>query len=321
MTSRCSAPVHSVNEAIRARVLRAIAANRVPGLHFIGHFIGVEWQEISDGSARAALPDSSHCRNADGTINIVALGLIADIILAVPSRTGAAPGARLGTIHMQLQFTGAPAAGGLYAESRLLGRSEGAALAQSLSAGTIYANGKPVCYASGEFALLAPPPGVVLSPTPWERAEAPPPAAPVDTANLDAHERAILRVCDAALAKSSREAGFIEHLWGGAPRHTKQGATHRVPVGPHIGNRVGHVQGGILLGLAANTACAAAPAAMMLSNISAWYISPGRGTALAIRSRPVHAGRTIAVVRTEIKNASGERVLEAVSLHIARKHR
>jgi len=33
----------------------------------------------------------------------------------------------------------------------------------------------------------------------------------------------------------------------------------------------------------------------------------------------VHAGRTIAVVRTEIKTSAGERVLEAVSHHVARK--
>ena len=58
---------------------------------------------------------------------------------------------------------------------------------------------------------------------------------------------------------------------------------------------------------------------MLLSNASAWYIGPGRGRALSVKSRVVHAGRTIAVVRTEIKTAAGERVLEVVSHHVARK--
>ena len=138
-------------------------------------------------------------------------------------------------------------------------------------------------------------------------------------ANSTPQERAILRACDAALAKASPQASFIQHLWGGVPRRTAHGASNRVAIGPHIGNRVGHVQGGALLGLAATTARAAAPAAMMLSNVSAWYISPGRGAALSIRSRVVHAGRTIAVVRTEIKTPAGERVLEALSHHVARK--
>ncbi|MCX5820936.1 MAG: PaaI family thioesterase [Deltaproteobacteria bacterium] len=109
---------------------------------------------------------------------------------------------------------------------------------------------------------------------------------------------------------------FLDIKWidvtGGTARATLED-------GPHIGNRVGHVQGGILLGLAATTACAAAPAAMMLSNVSAWYISPGRGDKLRIRSRILHTGRTTVVVRTEIKAAGGERVLEAVSHHVARK--
>ena len=93
----------------------------------------------------------------------------------------------------------------------------------------------------------------------------------------------------------------------------------RVAIGPHCGNRVGHVQGGISFGMAAACACAAVPSTMMLSNVSAWYISPGHGKSLSVRSRVVHAGRSIAVVRTEIKTSSGERVLETVTHHVARK--
>ena len=318
MTTKLIDQVHSGDEAIRAHVLRAIAANRTPGLHFPGHFLGVEWREVAGGKARTALATGPHCRDADGAINIVALGIFTDNVLAAPSRTGAAPGARLATIHMQVQFTGAPVTGNLTAESRLLGRSEGAALQRSLSAATIFANGKPVCHGSGEFALLDPPPGVVLGPLPWERTDTPP-AVPIGTADLEPHERTILKACDKALAKASPEAAFIQHFWGGIPHRTAQGASNRVAIGPHIGNRVGHVQGGILLGLAATSACAAAPAEMMLSNVSAWYISPGRGNALKVRSRLVHAGRTIAVVRTEIKTAGNERVIEVVSHHVARK--
>jgi len=58
---------------------------------------------------------------------------------------------------------------------------------------------------------------------------------------------------------------------------------------------------------------------MMLSNASAWYISPGCGASLVVRSHVMHTGRTIAVVRTEIKAAGGERVLEAVTQHVVSK--
>jgi acyl-coenzyme A thioesterase PaaI-like protein len=56
---------------------------------------------------------------------------------------------------------------------------------------------------------------------------------------------------------------------------------------------------------------------MMLSNLSAFFLAPGHGAALAIRSHLLRAGRTLAVVRTEIRNADGERVLETISDHVA----
>ena len=308
----------SIDQNIRARVLQGIAGNRIAGVHFPGHFLGVDWQKVTADATRVVLADGPHCRDANGSVNVAAVGVLADSALAAPGRIGTTPGARLATIHMQLQFTGSPMTSGLYAESRLLGRSEGALRQQSLSAATIYASGKPVCHASGEFVLLDPPPGVTLAPMPWERTE-PLAIAPVDVGNLDPREQAILKACDAALAKASPQASFIQHFWAGVPHRNAQGASNRVAIGPHIGNRVGHVQGGILLGLAAVNACAAAPVTMMMSNVSAWYISPGRGAALRIRSRVVHTGRTLAVVRTEIKTVDNERVLEAVSPHVARK--
>ena len=89
-------------------------------------------------------------------------------------------------------------------------------------------------------------------------------------------------------------------------------------IGPHVGNRVGHVQGGILLGIAAATACDLAPDTMNLSNVSAWYISPGRGKSLTVRSRVMHAGRTIAAIRTQVRTGQRQLVLEAVTLHSLR---
>ncbi len=307
-------------QAIRTRVLTAIADNRVPGLHFAGHFLGLEWREVTADTARMALAAGPHCRDADGAVNLVALGILVDNILATPTRTEAVPGARLATIQIHLQFTGAPITRDLTAEGHLVGRSEGAALRRELSSATISAEGKTVCHASGEFMLLDARPGVTLAPLPWQRKD-PPQTVPVGDGELDPIERAILNTCDTALAKASPQVSFIENFWGGVPRRSARGARNRVAIGPHIGNRVGHVQGGALLGLAAVNARAAAPATMLLANISAWYISPGRGDALSIRSQILHAGRTIAVVRTEIKTPAGERVFEALSHHVAQKRK
>ena len=52
---------------------------------------------------------------------------------------------------------------------------------------------------------------------------------------------------------------FIRHFWGFLPQAARNAASCVMPVGPHVGNRVGYVQGGVLLGLAAVTATAALP--------------------------------------------------------------
>jgi acyl-coenzyme A thioesterase PaaI-like protein len=59
-----------------------------------------------------------------------------------------------------------------------------------------------------------------------------------------------------------------------------------------------------------------------LTAISAWYISPGEGRALKIRSKVVHHGRLVAVVRTEVtgKVHDGKRrkVFELMTTHAYR---
>lgn len=309
---------HQDAAGIRSQVLRGIAGNRTPGLHFPGFFLDLRWPEVAGDAARVVVPDGEHCRDASGEMDVAALAIAADTALATATRLLIAPGARLATVRMQMQFTGEPARGDVTADARLLGFTAGTALRQSLTTGTLTANGKPVAHTSGEFVTLNPPPGVNLSPLPWQKESAAP--AALGDKDLDARERSILKACDAALARASSHASFVQHFWGGVPKRIAHGTTMRVPIGPHIGNRVGHVQGGISFGIAAACACAAVPASMMLSSVSAWYIGPGHGGALKVKSRVVHGGRSLAVVRTEIKTATGERVLEAVTHHVARKH-
>jgi acyl-coenzyme A thioesterase PaaI-like protein len=304
--------------AIRAQVLRGIAGNRTPGMHFPGYFLDIQWLEVAGNAARLKIADGAHCRDANGEIDVSALAILADTALATATRLFVTPGARIATLHMQIQFTGARATGDIGADAQVLGFSSGTALRQSMTTATLTANGEPICYASGEFALLDPPPGVTLAPLPWQQ-KPPAAGAPLAESALEAHERHILEACDAALARTTAQAAFVQNFWGAAPRRTVNGASMRVAIGPHLGNRVGHVQGGISFGIAAATACAAVPATMMLSNVSAWYISPGHGKSLTVSSTVMHAGRTVAVVRTEIKTATGQRVLETVTHHVARK--
>lgn len=303
-------------DEIRERVLLGLAGNRSPGFHFPGYFLQLAWPRIGGDSIDETMPVGPHCRNADGGINLAALGMMLDTALATAPRLRIQPGARQATVQINVQFTGHPACGELMMTSKLLGFSEGAATRQSLAGGTLFSEGRPVCHANGTFVVLPPPEGVALAPLPWQRANGAE-TAPLDLRDLGNGERAILKACDSALRRADHQRAFIEHFWGVLPEPTSYGARCSVKNGPHLDNRVGHVQGGILLGLAAATAKTAVPRHPMLSSISAWFISPGKGKTLRVRSKVLHAGRSFAVVRTEIKTADGKRVLEVVSNHAA----
>lgn len=303
-------------DAIRNQVLLGLAGNRSPGFHFPGYFLQLAWPRIGEDSIDETMAAGPHCLDADGNISLAALCVMLDTALATAPRLKIEPGARQATVQLHVQFTGHLARGDLMMTSRLTGFSAGTAVRQSLAGGTLFSEGKPVCHANGSFVVLPPPPGITLAPLPWQRAQGLQPE-PLTLSELDAGERAVMRACEAALVKADKDHAFIEHFWSVLPEPAKYGARCSVKNGQHLGNRVGHVQGGILLGLAAATAKAAVPRHPMLSGISAWFISPGKGTILRIRSKVLHAGRSFAVVRTEITTADGSRVLEAVSNHAA----
>jgi hypothetical protein len=86
MTDERPSLQHSEDQMIRARVLQAIAANRNPGLHFIGHFLNFEWQKVSRGTAHAVFHEGPHCRAVNGEVDFVALGIFIDQSLAAAVR-------------------------------------------------------------------------------------------------------------------------------------------------------------------------------------------------------------------------------------------
>lgn len=302
------------------RTLAALAANRAPGFHFPGYFLPLAWPRISKRSILETMDGGAHCLGADGSVHPAALGVTIDGALATAPRLVIEPGARLATVHLNVQYTGRAARGALRMEASFEGFFSGDAARQALTRGVLTSDGEVICHAGGTFVVLPPPPGVKLAPLPWQRkGEIPPP--PLEPGELNANERTVMRALDAALERSGSGGSFIERFWGVLPKPAAGGATCRVKIEPQIGNRVGHVQGGILLGLAQATASAAVPGHPAVSNISAWYLSPGHGKALTARAKILHSGRSFAVVRTEIRNADGTRVLEVVSNHAAQGRR
>ena len=308
----------SGGERIRQHLLTSLAADRKPGFSFTGHFLGTRWPHVGRDGARLTIPAGLHCTDDHGRVELAALLMSLDTAMSTATRPYIVPGERLATTYLNARFTGAPFIGQPIVDSVFEGVSSGDAIGQLLARATAGADGVAWCHGSAAFVRLPPPPDArLMAPLPWQQ-EPVAPVGPLDPGQLDARERAIMAMTEAALAGQSGSdapTSFLRRFWGLLPVREGEGACCRMPAGPHTANRVGHVQGGLLLGLAAETAIAAVPLYTVLSNISAWFISPGKGVALKCRSTPIHTGRSFAVVKSEILGEGGVRVMEAVTAH------
>jgi acyl-coenzyme A thioesterase PaaI-like protein len=305
----------SPDDQIRRRVLRAIALNRTPGLHFPGNFIELSFDQVASGDTRVSYETGPHCVEAHGGSDLGSLAVLADFALGTAVRADLHPATRLATVSMTLELGAAPRAGIVRAASRCHGFAGKGDGRTGRSRVVLEDPGGEVGYGSGTFMVLEPPPERTLHPVPHrKRGDAEPPL--LAEGDLEPDELRILRHADQALERAAKSAQpFIRHFWGFLPQAARGAATCVMPIGPHVGNRVGFVQGGILLGLAAVTASAALPDTWTLSGISAAFISPGDGAALKAQANVVHHGRRVSVVRTELTRSDGRRVLEVMSSH------
>jgi acyl-coenzyme A thioesterase PaaI-like protein len=298
---------------VRQRALSALARNRVPGYNFAGQFLDLQCRRYGTGGVAFDLSAGPHCADAEGTMAPAAVLFFADMVLAAAIRAYVDPRARTATLMLRLDYTGAPARGTLTAEGRSDGFSSRTALPQAMASGSVLASGVEVVRMSGNWASPPTPDGRTLYPLPWESKESPQ-YPEVSRAELDPMEKAVMRRVERALRAAGPE-GFLHHLWSPAVRPAPGGAASRMPLGMHMGNRVGHVQGGLTMHVALATAVAAVPQHPMLTGASAWYISPGQGKVLTARSTLLQCGRNVAVVRTGVFATGRKLVLEVISNH------
>ncbi len=289
--------------------MRGIALNRQPGFHFPGNFLDVSFDRVARDVSRISIDPGPWCAGADGQMDLGSLAMLADLALAACMRARLNRAARLATVSMTLQFTGAPRRGRLRAEGRFQGFLEGGAGRLGMSRVSVAGAAGQVCYGTGTFVALDPPNNMTLHPVPLRNRRSPEPRR-LHAAGLDAGERKILARADAALAVGG---AFIDNFWGIRPR----GGNGRLENGLHAGNRVGHAQGGLLVAMAAANAAAVLPTGWLLSGITAVYVSPGEGRRLRADSTIIHQGRLTAVLRTRITGNNRRRVLEVVSTHCA----
>lgn len=311
----------SPNDAdfIRHRTLLALSNNRAPGYHFAGHFLDMQCPRYERDGIVMEMDTEPHNANPDGTTNLGAVFFMADMALAAACRVFVDPSRRTATLKMHMNFLGGELRGRIRAETQSPGFLEHTALPEAHCTGRVLSNGREVIQMGGTWVAPPTPDGRPLYPLPWEKTYHPPKLPLLQKSQLDAQEKAVLRRVEEALRKAA-DGGFMQRLWTPVTRHTAKGATGRLPIGLYVGNRVGHVQGGISMYVALMTAVAAVPHHPIVTAASAWYIAPGQGKALTAKSTILQKGRNVAVVRTELFGTGAKRVLEVVSNHAIARH-
>jgi acyl-coenzyme A thioesterase PaaI-like protein len=304
-------------EFIRGHVLRALSSNRAPGFNFAGYFLGFYCRQFKADGVEFSVKSAAHCADANGVVNRAALLFSADTALAASNRVFLSPNVRTATLMLRVEFTGAPARGTLDASGRGNGFSPHTALPESVCAGRIVCNGREVMRMSGGWVSPPAPKGMVLNGLPWEGGRDGADLPLLSKRDLDAAEKDVIRRVERAI-RVAQNGDLLGALWNPLVKRTSGGAIGRLPVGMHVGNRVGHVQGGFLLNAALVTAEAAVPEHPITTGASSWFISPGQGKVISARSTVLQSGRNIAVVRTELFAAGRKLVLETVSNHAVR---
>jgi len=297
------------------QVLRGLALNRTPGWNFPGNFLQMSFDSVDDKSATLTLDPGPHCVDANGHLALGPLSVLLDVGMGAVMRGQVGPDARMATVSMSLQLTGAPSSGRITSVGRFDGFARGACgqlglMRVELTAG----DGTSVATGSGTFMALGNREGTAALPMRKRGVDAD--VTPLAPSDLNEQEREVYE--RAARATQGGPATFIDRFWGLVPQRVDGGATIDFANGLHVGNRVGHTQGGITFAIAGAAAAGALGDDWRLVGVSAWYVSPGTGPVLHAKSTIVHSGRLTAVVRTTIVDFEGRLVLEAMSNH-ARK--
>jgi acyl-coenzyme A thioesterase PaaI-like protein len=306
------------DHVIVKKAMRAIALNRTPGYSFCGNFFDFSYDSADQDHSIVHVKPEAQSIGRNGQIHTVVQAILADMGLATCLRYNIGDRHRTATVSLSLQFTGVEPCGDLVATSHSQAHLQGVQGRQGISQTRLNSGDALVAIGSAAFMIMPMPQGTILPPVPWV-SQKPPDNPPLYLDSLNESELWILnRVRQSVLESEQAGHNFLSHFLTLITQPTTDGAMCNVENGPHIGNRVGHVQGGIILAIGMVCASAALGDEWLLSGVTATYISPGEGEVICAQSVIVHQGRMTAVVKTSVKSGSGKIALEVLSTHARR---
>lgn len=304
-------------QSLQEHVLNAILAARITRLHLPACLANVSLPVANLQMAEACIPEGDHVMGGDGEIHLGVVAMLADIAMSAAMRQHIDPGLRMATTSLHLNLNGRPLRGAIRAPARFEGHLQGVNPGQGRCSARLHASGTVLGSATATFMNPPAPGDAALKPIePFEFSF--PRTREKRTLPLLAEEARLLAFAEQCIneAKMDPSASFLDRFWASTPeRVTESEASGPLTSGLQTANRVGHVQGGVLFGLAGTYAKALSGPMGVLTAASAWFIRPALGGDLGFRSRFMQNGRSMCVIRTEVTNDEDKPVFSMVSSH------
>lgn len=291
-----------------AHVLRALHAARTPGWMFPAHFLDLYFEQpVSERGAVACLHIGPHCTEASGRVAKTAMAVLADVSMAAAVRGYVGHSVRIATMSLRLSFHLQPTQGLLRAVAQVRFLPQGLAMGVAVVSLDIKTDqGVLCCVGEGTFAVLENKHGTVSHPLPTA-------STLTGTLSVDAlteAEQVVWQQAQRSETHASDHCSPMECFWGLQPAETGERAAQRsICIGKHNSNRVGHLQGGIVLGVLAD-ACAAPNHALV--DISVQYLEPVASSQTCVLVKPLRTGRNASLLQAQLVDASGK--LQATAL-------
>lgn len=292
---------------LRERVIGAILANRHPGWHFPGHFLGIRYDQVSDWNTRLSCASRPEFLTEEGRLDFAVVAVVCDLALAACTRRRFGLSNRLATLNLSIYLHGPLGHAGIQARSRLL--SLDPQLHSAMAYADVFSGEELQASAVANFLAIHSAKPLNATPVPQDRPPGLGTGQPLPELTED--ERLILRRTDAAAADGL--PGFTKRLWRCDYERNGAGAEGWFDTGSYAGNRAGHTQGGLMAGLAAGAAVAAAGEGYRMSALHTNYLRPGRAARLQVLGACQHRGSTTASATVEIRDDLGRPLLSGLA--------
>jgi acyl-coenzyme A thioesterase PaaI-like protein len=286
-----------------AQALRAVARRRAMGLHFVGHYVGIDGAaERGHDRTRLVLPP----REPGERVTDAALGVLVDLAMGQAVRASLSHGMRLATSSLVMHVAPGPLERPVEATAHVEWLEDGADGAGGTAAVRFRVtgvDGRPAATGSGSFVTIPSESGHNVDVVDWDRGDSVPDVTPDD---LTADEAAMVAAVVPIATDAETSGGLLDVTW---TQVRGDAVTGELQVGSQHDNRVGNLQGGLVYGIGAAAARRLFAGRRRIVDGQVLYLRPVGHGPLTITATVLRRGRRMAFVRVVLE-AGGKQSAE-----------